>query len=209
MEFLESWQKRQLGDGSQESINAKDKNVIVIGGGDTGCDCIATSLRHGATSITTFEILPEPGPKRSLDNPWPQWPRTFRVDYGHEEVKIKHGSDPRVFSIMTQEFLDNGQGHVSGVKTVNVDWKKDDSGRWQMEQRPGSEKVFPADLVLLAMGFLGPERAIADQLELTLDARSNFNTKDYRTNIPNVFAAGGEQKLIFYSISSFNMKCVA
>lgn len=92
---------------------------------------------------------------------------------------------------MTQEFLDDGHGHVSGVRTVAVDWVKDESGRWQMNQRPGSEKVFKADLVLLAMGFLGPERAIADQLGLTLDARSNFSTKDYRTNLPNVFAAGG------------------
>lgn len=92
MEFLESWQKRQLG-GNQQGPHAKDKNVVIIGGGDTGCDCIATSLRHGAASITTFEILPEPNPKRSSDNPWPQWPRIFRVDYGHEEVRnvIKTG----------------------------------------------------------------------------------------------------------------------
>lgn len=98
---------------------------------------------------------------------------------------------------MTQEFIDDGKGHVSGVKTVNVEWVKDDTGRWQMNQVPGSEKVFKADLVLLAMGFLGPERAIGDQLELTLDARSNFSTKDYKTNIDNVFAAGGEYLLVF------------
>lgn len=116
------------------------------------------------------------------------------------KVKVRYGKDPRVFSIMTQEFLDDGQGQVSGVRTVNVEWKKDDSGRWQMEQLPGTEKVFPADLVLLAMGFLGPERAIADQLELKLDPRSNFNAKDYRTNIPNVFAAGGKIVFDFYSM---------
>ncbi|KAJ8958827.1 hypothetical protein NQ318_019589 [Aromia moschata] len=189
MEFLEGWQKKQLG-ANHEGPHAKDKHVIIIGGGDTGCDCIATSLRQGAASITTFEILPEPSLKRTPDNPWPQWPRVFRVDYGHEEVKVRYGSDPRVFSIMTQEFLDNGKGHVEGVKTVNVEWKKDDTGRWQMNQVPNSEKVFKADLVLLAMGFLGPERAIGDQLELTLDARSNFSTTDYKTNVPNVFAAG-------------------
>lgn len=111
---------------------------------------------------------------------------------------------------MTQEFLDDGQGHVSGVRTVNVEWKKDDSGRWQMEQVPGSERVFPADLVLLAMGFLGPERAIADQLELKLDPRSNFNTKDYLTNIPNVFAAGGENcdylHYLNYIFHAFNFR---
>lgn len=203
MDFLESWQKRQLGTTMPGPI-AKDKHVIIIGGGDTGCDCIATSLRQGAASITTFEILPEPGNNRTADNPWPQWPRIFRVDYGHEEVKVKFGSDPRVFSIMTQEFLDDGKGQVAGVRTVAVDWVKDDTGRWQMNQRPGSEKVFKADLVLLAMGFLGPERAIADQLGLTLDARSNFNTKDYKTDLPNVFAAGDcrrGQSLVVWAIA--------
>ncbi|CAH1105035.1 unnamed protein product [Psylliodes chrysocephalus] len=203
MEFLEGWQKKQLG-ANLEGPYAKDKNVIIIGGGDTGCDCIATSLRQGAASITTFEILPEPGPKRPNDNPWPQWPRVFRVDYGHDEVKVRFGSDPRVFSIMTQEFLDDGKGHVSGVKTVNVEWVKDDTGRWVMNQVPGTEKVFKADLVLLAMGFLGPERAIGDQLELTLDPRSNFSTKDYKTNVENVFAAGDcrrGQSLVVWAIS--------
>ncbi|XP_050309915.1 uncharacterized protein LOC126745911 [Anthonomus grandis grandis] len=203
MEFLESWQKKQLG-ANHDGPHAKDKHVIIIGGGDTGCDCIATSLRQGAASITTFEILPEPGPKRSSDNPWPQWPRIFRVDYGHEEVKVRFGSDPRVFSIMTQEFLDDGNGHISGVKTVNVEWTKDDTGRWQMNTVPGTEKVFKADLVLLAMGFLGPERAIGDQLELELDPRSNFNTNNYKTSVNNVFAAGDcrrGQSLVVWAIS--------
>ncbi|XP_066254056.1 uncharacterized protein [Euwallacea similis] len=203
MEFLETWQKKQLGV-NRDGPHAKDKHVIVIGGGDTGCDCIATSLRQGAASITTFEILPQPSPKRSGDNPWPQWPRIFRVDYGHEEVKVKFGSDPRVFSIMTQEFLDDGNGHVSGVKTVNVEWTKDDSGRWQMNSVPGTEKVFKADLVLLAMGFLGPEKAIGDQLDLELDPRSNFTTKDYKTTDNKVFAAGDcrrGQSLVVWAIS--------
>ncbi|XP_018319466.1 glutamate synthase [NADH], amyloplastic isoform X2 [Agrilus planipennis] len=203
MEFLESWQAKQLG-GNKPGPLAKDKHVIIIGGGDTGCDCIATSLRQGAASITTFEILPEPGPQRSKDNPWPQWPRIFKLDYGHEEVKVRFGKDPRIFNIMTKEFIDNGHGHIEGVRTVLVDWKKDESGRWQMEERPNSEKVYKADLVLLAMGFLGPERQIADQLDLTLDARSNFNCKDYRTNRENVFAAGDcrrGQSLVVWAIS--------
>ncbi|XP_048520396.1 glutamate synthase [NADH]-like isoform X1 [Dendroctonus ponderosae] len=203
MEFLESWQKKQ-GGANHDGPHAKDKHVIVVGGGDTGCDCIATSLRQGAASITTFEILPQPGPNRSNDNPWPQWPRVFRVDYGHEEVKVRFGSDPRVFSIMTQEFLDDGNGHVKGVKTVNVEWVKDESGRWQMNTVPGSEKVFKADLVLLAMGFLGPERAIGDQLDLELDPRSNFSANNYRTNVNNVFAAGDcrrGQSLVVWAIS--------
>ncbi|XP_022899925.2 uncharacterized protein [Onthophagus taurus] len=203
MEFLESWQKRQLGT-NQPGPHAKDKDVIVIGGGDTGCDCIATSLRHGAKSIVTFEILPEPGPKRGKDNPWPQWPRIFKVDYGHEEVKIRHGKDPRVFSIMTKEFIDDGKGNISGIRTVNIDWEKDDSGRWEMKQKPETEKVYPADLILLAMGFLGPERSISDQLDLDLDARSNYETNNYRTNINNVFAAGDcrrGQSLVVWAIS--------
>lgn len=203
MEFLESWQKRQLG-GTVEGPHAKDKHVIVIGGGDTGCDCIATSLRHGAASITTFEILPEPKPKRGADNPWPQWPRIFRVDYGHDEVKVRHGADPRVFSTLTQEFLDDGNGHVCGVRTINVEWVKDDSGRWEMKQMPGTEKVYKADLVLLAMGFLGPERAIGNQLELKLDARSNFQANEYLTSCSNVFAAGDcrrGQSLVVWAIS--------
>lgn len=99
---------------------------------------------------------------------------------------------------MTKEFIDNGEGHISGVRSVNVDWTKDESGRWEMKERAGSEKIYPADLVLLAMGFLGPERAIANQLELDLDARSNFQTKNYRTNISNVFAAGGTYEYSFW-----------
>jgi len=203
MEFLESVQKRQLGS-KEEGLNAKDKHVIVIGGGDTGCDCIATSLRQGAASITTFEILPEPKPTRGKDNPWPQWPRIFRVDYGHEEVRVRHGNDPRVFSTMTLEFIDNGKGEVGGIKAVNVEWKKDENGRWEMSQVAGSEKVYKADLVLLAMGFLGPERAIGDQLELKLDARSNFESQNYATSVQKVFAAGDcrrGQSLVVWAIS--------
>lgn len=107
------------------------------------------------------------------------------------QVKVRFGADPRQFCIMTQEFLDDGNGHVSGVKTVTVEWQKDEAGRWQMKPIPGSEQTFKADLVLLAMGFLGPERAVASELELKLDARSNFETKEYQTSISNVFAAGG------------------
>lgn len=105
MNFLESWQKKQLGAPVKEHLLAKDKDVIVIGGGDTGCDCIATSLRQGAKSITSFEILPQPGVGRGNDNPWPQWPRILRVDYGHEEVKLQAGKDPRQFSILSKVFI--------------------------------------------------------------------------------------------------------
>ncbi|PSN33244.1 hypothetical protein C0J52_22643 [Blattella germanica] len=193
MTFLESWQKKQMGNNiDQPHLLAKDKDVIVIGGGDTGCDCIATSLRQGAKSITTFELLPEPPGRRSKDNPWPQYPRVFKVDYGHEEVQVKFGRDPRLFSTASKEFLDDGKGNVAGIRTVTVEWTKDDTGRWKMAEVPGSEKVYKCDLVLLAMGFLGPEKYIASELDLNLDPRSNYQTPagQYATSVPRVFAAG-------------------
>nr|XP_049703024.1 uncharacterized protein LOC110374537 [Helicoverpa armigera] len=212
MEFLETWQKKQMGSTQHHQqnnpeLNAKDKDVLVIGGGDTGCDCIATSLRQGAKSITTFEILPEPKKTRGQDNPWPQWPRVFRVDYGHEEVKVKFGSDPRKFSTLTKEFLDDGEGNVCGVSAVEVEWTRGAGGRWEMKELPGTNKVYKADLVLLAMGFLGPERYVANQLDLPLDARSNVETEKsniYKTPVSNVFAAGDcrrGQSLVVWAIS--------
>lgn len=206
MAFLESWQKKQMGNENVAPISAKDKNVIVIGGGDTGCDCIATSLRQGAHSIVSFEILPQPSPKRSKDNPWPQYPRVFKVDYGHEEVKVKHNHDPREFSVLSKEFVDDGKGNVAGIKTVKVEWTKDSDGRWKMDEVPNSEKIYKCDLVLLAMGFLGPERYIANELELTLDPRSNYQTtpEKYVTSVPRVYAAGDcrrGQSLVVWAIS--------
>uniref|UniRef100_A0A1S6KZN6 Glutamate synthase [NADH] n=2 Tax=Nilaparvata lugens TaxID=108931 RepID=A0A1S6KZN6_NILLU len=206
MSFLESWQKRQMGPTNVPPLLAKDKNVIIIGGGDTGCDCIATSLRQGAKSITTFEILPEPPEKRSRDNPWPQYPRVFKVDYGHEEVKLKFGNDPRQFNTLSKEFLSDGNGNVAGIRTALVKWTKDDTGRWKMDEVPDSEKVYKCDLVLLAMGFLGPERDIASELDLNLDPRSNYQTPTgkYATSVPKVFAAGDcrrGQSLVVWAIS--------
>lgn len=207
MAFLENWQKVQMGnDIHVPKLLAKDKDVIVIGGGDTGCDCIATSLRQGAKSITTFEILPEPPTRRAADNPWPQFPRVFKVDYGHDEVKLKFGRDPRQFSTTSKEFLDDGKGNVAGIKTVKVEWTKDEQGRWKMEEVPNSEKVYKCDLVLLAMGFLGPEKYIAEELQLKLDPRSNYETPNgqYCTSVPKVFAAGDcrrGQSLVVWAIS--------
>ncbi|XP_071536685.1 uncharacterized protein [Panulirus ornatus] len=207
MSFLETWQKKQMGNSIDHSaLNAKDKDIIVIGGGDTGCDCIGTSLRQGAKSITTFEILPQPPPSRSNDNPWPTYPRVFKVDYGHEEVKVKFGRDPREYSTLTKEFLDDGTGRVAGVRTVKVEWTKDESGRWKMDEVEGSEKVFKADLVLLAMGFLGPERYIIKELEMEQDPRSNICTPagKYSTSVDKVFAAGDcrrGQSLVVWAIN--------
>ena len=178
----------ELADGSY--ISAKDKHVVVIGGGDTGNDCIGTSVRHGAKSVTNFELLPQPPPERARDNPWPQWPRIYRVDYGHSEVKTHMGKDPREYCIMSDDFVGE-DGKVTGINTHRVEWTKAATGGWDMKQVEGSERFFPADLVLLSMGFLGPEdRVLGDFVEK--DARKNIKTPPgcYDTSLPGVFAAG-------------------
>ncbi|PQO31676.1 glutamate synthase subunit beta [Blastopirellula marina] len=208
MEFLKANTKSLLDSKLEDGnyISAEGKDVIVIGGGDTGTDCIGTSIRHGCTSMVNFELLPKPPAERAPDNPWPQWARIFRVDYGHQEAEAKFGNDPREFCILSKEFLDDGNGNVAGIKTVTVQWTKDDSGRWNMSEVPGSEKVFKADLVLLAMGFLGPEATLVEKLGMETDQRSNFKA-DYgrfATSIDGVFAAGDcrrGQSLVVWAIN--------
>ncbi|MEX2671872.1 MAG: glutamate synthase subunit beta [Phycisphaeraceae bacterium] len=210
MEFLTANTKSMLdsehADGNY--ISAKDKDVIVIGGGDTGTDCIGTSIRHGCTSMTNFELLPKPPAERAAENPWPQWPRIFRVDYGHEEATKKFGRDPREFCILSKRFIDDGNGNVAGIETVQVEWKKDEDGKFQMAEVPGSKETYKADLVLLAMGFLGPEHYLLEAMgqEMDLDARSNYKAIHGRfaTSIENVFAAGDcrrGQSLVVWAIN--------
>ena len=163
-------------------------------------------MRHGCKSLVNFELLPRPPEDRAPDNPWPQWPRIFRVDYGHAEVEAKFGEDPREFSILSKEFISGDDGSVKGIRTVNVEWEKDDSGRFQMEEVAGSEKEFKADLVLLAMGFLGPEDTIVSKLGLETDERSNFKAEygQYATSAEGVFAAGDcrrGQSLVVWAIN--------
>jgi glutamate synthase (NADPH/NADH) len=196
MQFLHKNTKSLLDSDLKDDayISAKGKHVVVIGGGDTGNDCIGTSVRHGAKSVINFELLPQPPPERANDNPWPQWPRIYRVDYGHAEVKTHMGKDPREFCIMSKEFVDDGTGKVKGINTVRVDWTKSSTGGWDMKQVEGSEEFFPADLVCLSMGFLGPEDRVMSGAEGTIekDARKNIKTPPghYNTNLPGVFAAG-------------------
>jgi NAD(P)H-dependent glutamate synthase small subunit len=208
MEFLRQNTKSLLdsehADGAY--LSARGKRVVVIGGGDTGTDCIGTAMRHGCAELTNFELLPRPPEKRAADNPWPQWPRIFRVDYGHAEVAAKFGADPRVFSIVSKEFVDDGRGNVAGIRTVRVEWAKDDAGRFQMREVPGTEQVFAADLVLLALGFLGPEATLVEKLGFEIDARSNFAAGygDYATSAEGVFAAGDcrrGQSLVVWAIN--------
>ena len=183
-------------------IDAEGKDVIVIGGGDTGTDCIGTSLRHGAKSITNFELFPCPPDTRAENNPWPAWPRILRVDYGHSEADEHYGADPRTYSILSREFVGDSNGNLKSVKTVNI--AVDANGRF--EELPGTEKEWPADLVILAMGFRHPEHEITNGLGLDLDARNNAkaNTKDFKTTAPGVFAAGDcrrGQSLVVWAIN--------
>ncbi len=208
MDFLTANTKSLLDSGLSDKryIDAKERSVLVIGGGDTGTDCIGTAMRHGCRSLVNFELLPEPPQERAPDNPWPEWPKIFRVDYGHAEVAAKFGADPRVFSILSKEFLDDGNGRVSGIRAATVEWASDESGRFQMSEVPGSEQVFEADLVLLAMGFLGPEDTLVQKLGLETDSRSNFKAAygDFATSAEGVFAAGDcrrGQSLIVWAIN--------
>jgi glutamate synthase (NADPH/NADH) small chain len=205
MEFLTANTKRLL-DGEQAGdgfISAKDKHVIVIGGGDTGTDCVGTSLRHGCKSLVQLELLPRPPEARADDNPWPQWPRIFRVDYGQEEL---FGKDPREFQVQTRRILDDGAGHVKAIEVVGVRFVPQPSGPPKLEEVEGTVRKLPADLVLLAMGFLGPERpGLITELGVKLDGRGNVATDgNKQTSVPGVFAAGDMargQSLVVWAIA--------
>ena len=191
-------------------LSAKDKNVVVIGGGDTGTDCLGTSLRHECKSLVNFEIVEKPGSERSSNNPWPQWPRIFRVDYGHAEATSKFGSDPREFCVQTVEFIGDDDGNVKAVKACEVDWQKVTEGGPPFSPIPGTEKEYPADLVLLALGFLGPEPTAGQQLGIEIrEGRGGMSWYDaeygeYKTNTEGVFAAGDcrrGQSLVVWAIN--------
>ena len=189
-------------------ISAKDKKVVVIGGGDTGTDCIATAIRHGAESIVNLEIIPQPPADRADNNPWPQWPRIYRVDYGHAEVAAKWGEDPRDYAIESVQFNDDGDGNLKSITVTQVDWSKPVENGPPFSRVAGSEKTIEADLVLLAMGFLGPEHYVVEALkdEMQLDPRSNYQAThgEFTTSIPSVFAAGDcrrGQSLVVWAIN--------
>ena len=206
MEFLTANTKRLLdGEKSEGFISAKDKHVVVIGGGDTGTDCVGTSIRHGCKGLIQLELLPRPPETRAVDNPWPHWPKIYRVDYGQEEAAAVFGADPRQFQIQTKRLIEDGAGKVKGIEVVGVQFVPQVAGPPKLEEIPGTTKTLPADLVLLAMGFLGPQKAglLAD-LNVKLDGRGNVIADDNKqTSVPGVFAAGDMvrgQSLVVWAI---------
>jgi glutamate synthase (NADPH/NADH) small chain len=191
MDFLAA-NTRALLAKNDDFISARGRDVIIIGGGDTGTDCVGTSLRHGCRTVGQLEIMPRSPDERAADNPWPEWPKTHKVDYGQEEAAALFGADPRTYLTTATRFEGDGSGSVKAVHTVQVSWEKNDKGQIIPKPVPGTEKVLPAQLVLLAMGFLGPEQPLLDSLGLERDPRSNVKAEyeKYATSLPGVFAAG-------------------
>ena len=193
MEFLHANTKALL-DGQKNGtyISAHNKDVMVIGGGDTGTDCVGTTMRHGCKSLVQLEILPKPPMDRATDNPWPEWPKIYRLDYGQEEAAAVFGADPRVYLTTAKKFTGDNDGQVKEVHTVEIQWEKNEKGQFVPKEVPGTEKVRPVQLVLLAMGFLGPEQPPLEQLGVERDPRSNAKAdyNKYQTSVKGVFAAG-------------------
>lgn len=191
MEFLHGNTKALL-DGKRPAIDAAGKDVVVIGGGDTGTDCVGTSMRHGCKSLVQVEILPKPPLERAKDNPWPEWPKTYKLDYGQEEAKAKFGDDPRIYLTTATKFEGDDKGNLKAIHLVNIEWAKNDKGQFVPKNVPGTERVLPAQVVLLAMGFLGPEQPLLEALGVERDPRSNVKADHgkFQTTLPNVFAAG-------------------
>jgi glutamate synthase (NADPH) small chain len=193
MEFLTA-NTRSILDGKKNGsfIDATGKDVVVIGGGDTGTDCVATSMRHGCRSLVQVEIMAQPPQQRAQDNPWPEWPKVYMMDYGQQEPAAKFGSDPRIYLTTATKIEGDAAGHAKAIHLVQVAWERNEKGQFIPRQVAGTEKVLPAQLVLLAMGFLGPEQPLIESLGLERDARTNVKAdfEKYATNVKGVFACG-------------------
>jgi glutamate synthase (NADPH/NADH) small chain len=207
MDYLTTATQAVLGKGAKTApIQAKDLDVVVIGGGDTGTDCVGTAMRQGCRTLTQFEIMPKPPAERAVDNPWPEWPRVYKMDYGQEEAAARFGRDPRAYLTTVKRFVGDGQGQVKELVTVDVRWEQDAEGRSVPVEQPGTERSQPAQLVLLAMGFTGPETGLAQDLGLELDERRNIraDAATYATSVEGVFAAGDcrrGQSLVVWAIA--------
>lgn len=207
MDYLTGATQAVLGKGpAKAKISAKGLDVVVIGGGDTGTDCVGTAMRQGCRTLTQFEIMSKPPNERADDNPWPEWPRVYKMDYGQEEAAAKFGQDPRAYLTTIKKFVGDDKGRVKEIVTVEVRWQKNDKGQLIPVEQPGTERTQPAQLVLLAMGFTGPESSLPQDLGLELDERQNVKASygEYATSVPGVFAAGDcrrGQSLVVWAIN--------
>lgn len=208
MEFLtlstKSLLDSDLADG--EYLSAAGKDVVVIGGGDTGTDCVATSIRHGCRSVIQLEIMPQSPLTRQSNNPWPEWPKVLKVDYGQQEAAALYKEDPRRYLVSTKRFVGDDGGHVQELHTVRIEWTRNEQGRMVPVEVPGSEEVIKAQLVLLALGFTGPEETVLNELGIERDERSNAKAEfgAQATNVEGVFAAGDirrGQSLVVWAIN--------
>lgn len=187
-------------------VNTKDKNVVIIGGGDTGNDCVGTAIRHGCKSVTQIEMMPKAPEKRAENNPWPEWPKILKTDYGQEEAIAVFGHDPRIYESTVKEFIKDKSGSLKAVKIVRLSWEKDPAtGRMSMKEVPGSEQVLDAEIVLIAAGFLGSQKYVTDAFKVELTERTNVKTEAgaYKTSVDNVFVTGDMhrgQSLVVWAI---------
>jgi glutamate synthase (NADPH/NADH) small chain len=207
MDYLTASTKSILGDGADTSpIHAKGKDVVVIGGGDTGTDCVGTAIRQGCKSLVQIEIMPRSPMDRAADNPWPEWPKVYKMDYGQEEAAAKYGNDPRVYQTTVKKFVGDDKGQLKELITVQIKWEKNDKGQFIPVEQAGTEKTVPAQLVLLAMGFLGPEQPLLKSLGVEADARSNIKAEHgkFNTSVKGIFTAGDcrrGQSLVVWAIN--------
>ncbi len=208
VDFLKANTKSLLDSGFEDGkfVNTKGKDVVIIGGGDTGNDCVGTAIRHGAKSVTQIEMMPKAPDTRAEDNPWPEWPKVCKTDYGQEEAVAVFGHDPRIYETTVKEFIKDKNGNLKGVKTVKLAWEKDkETGRMTMKELAGSEQVLDAQIVLIAAGFLGSEKYITDAFKVDVNERTNVKTGngEYATSVKNVFTAGDMhrgQSLVVWAI---------
>jgi len=205
MNFLRGNTRRLLDGGpdAEVPIDAAGKDVVVVGGGDTGTDCVGTAIRQGARSVRQLEIMARPPETRAADNPWPEWPKVYRLDYGQEEAQALWGEDPRRYSTTTRRFIGRNE-RVAGIEIAGIEWTSLAEGRLQMREMAGTAEIVPADLVLLALGFSGPEPALPKAFGCELDPRGTVRTgEDKMTSVPGVFAAGDcsrGQSLVVWAI---------
>lgn len=206
VDFLSEVTKRLLDSDFKEipySL-AKGKDVVVIGGGDTGNDCVGTVIRLGAKSVTQLEMMPKPAEERTASNPWPEWPRVLKTDYGQEESIEVFGKDPRIYQTTVEEFISGSKGEICKIKTVGLEFQKNEkTGRMDMSQMPGSEKIIPADLVLIAAGFTGAQDYVMDAFGVEKTLRGTVADKEYETSVQKVFTAGDMrrgQSLVVWAI---------